>query len=146
MVELAVGGGLALFLYLLQHESSKKQRQIWNSQQIRIYNDIVKICSTIYLACKGINHKLEKISEDESVDIIHERLEKIQNMLESDKEFISGNLYDVLKSYIKFFEKTSDFKKIDHDELSRFDHKIFDLAEGLKKYDKRSWLAKKIFR
>jgi len=40
IVELAIGGGLAAFLYFMQHKSAKKRRETWESREGLAYNQL----------------------------------------------------------------------------------------------------------
>ena len=142
MVELAVGGGLAAFLYWMQHKSTKKQRVVWESHSSKLYHDYEKIFVQLidyYMSLNpgkddiiGIDKRKPRILN--SSDDLLKHYKKLEISVRDDKEFVDVKVIEYIKWFVDNCEKgpfdifQNDKKGVIHWRLSQ----VFRLIEKAK--------------
>ena len=99
MVELAVGGGLAAFLYWMQHKSSKRQREMWTQHQKRIYGRIAEVSEKLLNLNYRVVHDVSSKSTDKSK--MNSLREELRNIMNADKEYIDNDMYKMMNDLLE---------------------------------------------
>jgi hypothetical protein len=91
MVELAIGGGLALFLYLTQHKSTKMQRDTWESQKNKILRDFEFDCKKFQLFLSSNRYDRNSMYTTYDMTVLDFRA-YIEKHLLDEKEFLHSDV------------------------------------------------------
>lgn len=129
IVEVSIGVFLAAFLYRMQHKSSKKQREVWESQRRLIYLTIFEHYDELEYYLRGIlSNPTSGSSFVEGYTHLNRHCKKLDEIIDTSREFI--DVYDFKE--IKKLTLTVDQLKGKNVRIELFLTKVHDYQYHLK--------------